>query len=260
MEEVEKKMWEEYFSEALQGQGQEVAPSFWWKLAHADLVRYAATAFINRTYSNGKGIDVLEAGCGSATSSFELSHQIPIDHLYLLDISESALKFAKKKLGPSRAAHVHFTQGSVYHLGVFKEAVDLCWNVGLIEHYSMEEIRRIVKEMFSTLKPGGTLLIGMPNRYSIATLKAALLGSKFGKKWLRHIDGYRNQTEILYGNHKIRQMIQEVTHTPVHIQYAGSPTLVESSDRTIQFFRKYIPHSCFNFISCFIATKETQRC
>ena len=109
--------------------------------------------------------------------------------------------------------------------------------------------------MYSVTLPGGFLVIGIPNRRSLAVMKAALLGSSFGKRYLNWVKGYRNSSEILYSNRFIQACIQSVTGAPVSIQYGGSPLCVGAPLFLVKFFDHYLRLKTFSFLTFFIIEK-----
>lgn len=250
----EMRYWDSYYEEALRGEGQEFSSSLWWNIADRDLMLLIQKLFSSKE----KKVDVLEAGCGSASSSFLLANYLNVDRLTLVDISQKALDFAQIKSKEQKiSANLEFIQGSIFDLSPFKNKYDFIWNVGLVEHYHPKDIQKIISEMYGALREGGYLAIGIPNRKSIAVLKAALLGSKFGRKYLRWIKGYRNETEILYSNRDMVRFFQEIDprFTP-KIGYAGSPLWVGAPQGGVQFCDRFLKLKLFSFIVLFILQKR----
>jgi len=171
-----------------------------------------------------------------------------------MDVSEHALRFAKTKEHSYLSGNVVYTEQDIFHMQ-FDRQFDLVWNVGLIEHYEEGEITQIVRKMFESVAPGGALMIAIPNRRSIPVLKAAILGSSMGKKVLSWIPGYRNETEILYGENKIKKLIEKETKKNVSIEYAGSSTWVNCPEPIVKFFDRYLKLKKFGFLTFFIVRK-----
>lgn len=245
----EKENWDEYFDQSLEGKGQEHKNKLWWDVVDRD----ACEIVVNRL-AGKKEISVLEAGCGSGKTTFQLANFIRINLLYLMDISDKALSFAKSIENSKLKGKVKYAQGDIFNMK-FDINFDLVWNIGLIEHYSEEEIEKIVRNMYNAVNDDGVMIIGIPNRRSIAVLKAALLGSVFGKFFLFWAPGYRNDSEILYGEKKIKKIIKKVTNKEAEIGYAGSFLWVGCFRSLIKFFDKKFKKSKFSFLTLFSVIK-----
>ncbi len=247
----EKQLWNAYYEDILQDKGIQDETTPWWLIADRDAAQLVKELFKDRQ----EGIKVLEPGCGSGATSFNLSKQIQINELVLLDIASNALKFAQNQEDRGLFGKVKYIEGNIFDLSLFSKQFDLVWNIGLIEHYSVEEIRQIISQMYSAVSPGGFLVIGIPNRKSLTVIKAALLGSTFGERYLSWVKGYRNSSEILYSNRFIQACIRSVTGAPVRIQYGGSPLWVGAPIFLVKFLDRYFKLKPFSFLSFFIVQK-----
>jgi len=254
-EEQEFKVWDTYYAEAVNGAGDETSKpdSLWWKGVNEeifDIVKSEISAFPNP--------HLLEAGCGAGKSSLDLLERIQNTQLSLMDISPNALSFAKREAAKRNLSGISFTEGSIFNMPYPDKMFDMVWNVGLVEHYSEENIQKIVREMNRVLKNDGCLIIGIPNRYSLAVLKAALLGSPFGRKYLSFISGYRNETEILYSNHRMAKLISDEVRYPVVIKFAGSMLWVGAPEWLIKLLGRLFKGSSFSFITLLIYRKNNK--
>lgn len=247
-ETIEKDLWDGYFAEALDDKGQEVETLPFWNhldAALSDEVRLGLK----------EPASVLEAGCGAGGSSYKLSQVLSTNRLALLDISDKALDFARTLENTGKAKKTDFFEGSVFDLSAFYNEFDLVWNVGLIEHYPKEQIRKIAIEMYRAVKPGGKLFIGMPNKLSIAVLKAALLGSSWARKYLKGISGYRNSTENLYGAEEIQSLLAESLEREVQLSYVGCPLNVGAPSFMVEPTAQLKWARFFRFLVCFTIKK-----
>ena len=245
---TEKASWEAYFAQALQGQGQEHKNQAWWSIADRD-----ANCLVQKLFGPHRPIRVLEAGCGSGGTSFSLSHFIPIEKLCLVDISPNALSFAKSLENKNLKGKTEYVESDIFHLNL-GQTFDLVWNIGVIEHYEIHAIQAMVQQLYRSVSAGGYLVLGMPNRKSVAVLKAALLGSKWGK-WLRWVPGYRNSTEILYSDKEMARAISESLGTPVKIEHVGSSLWVGAFSFLVKIFDRLMKPNHFSFLTFFIVKK-----
>lgn len=166
---------------------------------------------------------VLEAGCGSGKGSLLLKSNI---NLTLVDISDEALNLAQslaKKL--NKDDKIKYIQANLFDLTLQNNSYDLVWNAGVIEHYNELEVKSLIEEMARVTKVGGYLIIGVPNPRSLAYKKAAILGSSVGRRWLRFIHGYRNDSEKVYYPEDLRNIVGSVINykfVDIRTTYVGS--------------------------------------
>ena len=216
-EAAEAAKWGQYFADAAEGHGQEHQNQLWWWLSDRDtldILRPWVAAIPIRT--------VLEAGCGSGGSTVRLMEHFGLEHASLLDLSEDALRYARTLVPPEQEQRYTFLQGSAFDLPFRDGVFDLTWNVGVVEHYPLAAIGQMVREMVRVTKPGGIVVIGIPNRSSIATLKAWLLGTAFGRAFLKFLPGYRFDTEILYRTQDLKSLCERECNVRVELGFAGS--------------------------------------
>ena len=251
VEKNEQHIWDRYFAEALSDKGQEMEnKDLWWRISEDDTIDILFEIF------GKKSISILEAGCGSGGTNFSAAEKLNIRQITLLDISQNALRYAKKITPSSLAGITKYVKGSVFQLKASPK-YDLVWNTGLIEHYNKKQIVDIVSNMLTCLHHKGAVVIGMPNRKCPAILKAALLGTSFAKKYLPFIKGYRNTTETLYSNHEIKQLLEKnFKGYKIQVKYAGSPTFVGTHTFLVKIMNRFFNKSSFSFLTYFILTER----
>lgn len=105
-------------------------------------------------------VRMLEAGCGSGTTSLEAAKAGA--KVVLLDISSSALKVARNNFALAQQG-AYFVQGSIFSLPFKTEAFEVVWNVGVLEHFVFEDQLLALKEMHHVCRAGGTVLTLNPS-------------------------------------------------------------------------------------------------
>ena len=60
--------------------------------------------------------------------------------------------------------------GSIFNLPFADGSLDGIYNLGVIEHFTPEEIRQILTECHRTLKPGGKIVLFWPHRWATSVL------------------------------------------------------------------------------------------
>jgi ubiquinone/menaquinone biosynthesis C-methylase UbiE len=247
IKQFEYAKWHAYFEEAILGKGQEHETTLWWQASDQDSIEIVKSLF-----SSEQSIDLLEAACGSGGTSFKLAEYMTLSSLTLLDLSTNALNFAKILEPAHLNGKVTYTEGDITQLPFQDRIFHLTWNVGVIEHYPKPILLQIVKEMLRVTKREGYVLLGIPNRRSVAVLKAWFLGTDFGRKYLPFAKGYRFDTEILYGNHELKNFLEENLKLSVDVAYAGNCLWVGAPDMLVRLTQKYFKQSSCSFLTFFV--------
>jgi len=109
------------------------------------------------------GLMVLEVGAGSGRDSVELADRGA--RAVILDTSTAALRLTAFA-GTSHASPLR-VKADAFRLPFAENSFDLVFHQGLLEHYRNPE--RLIAENIRGLKPGGHLLIEVPQRWHIYT-------------------------------------------------------------------------------------------
>jgi len=246
----EKEKWDKYYSDATNKPTTQELYSKRNVIFDED-----AAQIIRHCFPENRPISIAEAGCGSGIATYELALRIPTNDITLIDISQNALRFSEMYEPKLLNGKVKRILSDITTLPLKDNSVDLCWNIGVIEHYSLPIIEQIVTEMARITRPGGIIAIAIPNRNNIATLKAALLGSTFGRSWLNFIPGYRFDSEIRYRNQELAETLSTVVGTTCNITYAGSCLWYSAPDFLVVLADKLLNRSPLSFLSFFILRK-----
>lgn len=132
------------------------------------VIRRRLTATIRKEFA--PGAKLLHAGCGSGQVDGNLHKRVKIT---AIDISPSALDIYRRE-NPEAAEIRH---ASIFELPFANESFDGAYNLGVVEHFSHDELKRAFTELFRVIKPGGKLVIFWPHAY--ATSVAVLNGAHF---------------------------------------------------------------------------------
>jgi len=111
-----------------------------------------------------KGKSFCEVGCGSATNSSVLAGMGA--DITLVDISPKALEFARKYF-EQRGLHANFANQDALNMEFRDSTFDVVWNAGVVEHFDDAGKIKLIAEMWRILRPGGTLLVKVPNRWDV---------------------------------------------------------------------------------------------
>ena len=124
----------------------------------------ASIETIVKCIGDPSGKECVEVGCGSGVISAALGRMGA--KTSLVDKSPKALDFARKhfeKNGITAEFHLQDATDMKFPDGNF----DVVWNAGVIEHFTDEGKIALIREMWRVVKPGGILLIMVPNKWDI---------------------------------------------------------------------------------------------
>ncbi len=108
------------------------------------------------------GRSFCEVGSGSGTTSGALARRGA--RITLVDISPKSLAFARRHFEEEKLP-AHYAIQDGLKLGFRDGVFDVVWNGGVIEHFVDEGKISLIREMYRVVKPGGLLLIVVPNAH-----------------------------------------------------------------------------------------------
>lgn len=117
------------------------------------IVKNILNHFARKHFS--KGEKILHAGCGSGQVDIDIAKHIDIT---ALDISSNALKIYKKVHGESSKTVL----GNIFSLPFPDNSFDGLYNLGVLEHFTQDEIQQILTECKRVIKPRGKILVLWP--------------------------------------------------------------------------------------------------
>jgi len=218
--EHENYNWSKIFQIELEKNSDKKFSSFWWESYYDEL-----TNGVNKIMLTDSLNTILEAGSGSGKATLLLNGKL---HKTLLDISPIALEYAKYTANKFEVENINFVEGNIFSMPFKNNNFDFVWNIGVIEHYELDDIKLIIDEMVRVCNKSGIVAVGMPNFYSGPILKARLL------KLLKFIPGYKLDTEKFYEISKIENIFKEVSKesgrkiTYLETKYFGNPLIMET--------------------------------
>ena len=151
--------------------------------------------------SGGCPASTVEVGCEMGITSF-LMH---CEKRIFLDFDSSIIekvKLAHETLCPEYIQD-EFIVGDMFSMPLSDDMVDIAFNSGVLEHYDQEHIVLALKEMSRVTKPGGYLVIGIPNHYCTVYRMAYLRGMLLDRlhirtwPWPKEIKYYDLKEEIM---------------------------------------------------------------
>ncbi len=125
------------------------------------IIRPSLNHFIKGNFA--KGDPVLHAGCGSGQVDADIRGYISIT---ALDISPIALEIYKRENGPESTTLL----ASIFQIPLPDAAMTGIYNLGVMEHFTAEEIQRILQEFRRVLRPGGRFVAFWPPEFGLSVL------------------------------------------------------------------------------------------
>jgi len=104
-----------------------------------------------------EGSQVLEAGCGVGAQTITLASNSPHAHITSIDISESSVAKAKKKIEKAGFTNVSFQQGDIFNLAFEPESFDHVFVCFVLEHLTRP--LAALKSLKNLIKAGGTITV-----------------------------------------------------------------------------------------------------
>ncbi len=125
------------------------------------IIRRSLNGFVARYFA--PGARVLHAGCGSGQVDVDVRSMVAIT---ALDVSVGALRFYQKTNG----RQCRLLHGSIFDIPLPDGSMDGAYNLGVMEHFTEDEIGRILAELRRVLRPGGRILLFWPPEYGLSVL------------------------------------------------------------------------------------------
>ncbi len=111
------------------------------------------------------GESLIDVGCG--TGEFLIQLRDRFKTLVGMDISPRAIEFASNKVGKDEKILLY--QGELGSFRFSEEAFDVCLCLDVLEH--VPQLFPLIQEIYRILRPGGDLIVTVPNWYDIIITK-----------------------------------------------------------------------------------------
>lgn len=169
-----------------------------------------------------EGASLLHAGCGSGQVDTELQRTMRIT---ALDISPEALSLYQRN-NPAVEAIKH---GDIMDLPFEINSFDGIYNLGVMEHFTHEQIARILSEFHRVLKPKGKVVIFWPHTKatSVFVLNAAhfLLNRIMKKEKTMHPP----EISLCHGRSEVRALLSKANLTLIDYQFGPQDLFIQAA-------------------------------
>lgn len=123
------------------------------------IIRPLLNHFINKHFASGSNL--LHAGCGSGQVDRDIRTRMKITGL---DFAKNALILYEQENG-SLCSTLY---GSIMDVPAFSATYDGIYNLGVMEHFTEEEIQQILREFSRILKPDGKVALFWPPEFGLS--------------------------------------------------------------------------------------------
>lgn len=118
---------------------------------------------------------LLEVGCGSARTLHYLERNLQAETCFAFDLSPQAIQLTR-----AISPHFHSAVANALSLPLPAASVDVSFSIGLIEHFSREQAKAMMREKARVTRPAGVVAVMVPWKNSVYNL---VVRRAFGKFW-----------------------------------------------------------------------------
>ena len=123
---------------------------------------------LERLLPEGRPARTLEVGCGTAMDSCLLAAAHPAGGAFACDLSGNAVQVARRNAAALGVGLLSFV-GDLTALPFAEGGFDLVFSQGVLEHF--RDPSPAMREQVRILRPGGALLVDVPQKFNVYTLR-----------------------------------------------------------------------------------------
>jgi dolichol-phosphate mannosyltransferase len=149
--------WDEYWEQKcnIGGSLYDVFGVFYRKF----IIRRCLNHFIQKCFS--PGTTLLHAGCGSGQVDTDINRQFRVA---ALDISSQALSLYRR----FNQDNPWVIRGDIFRIPFGDDIFDGAYNLGVVEHFTEEEVKQILSELRRVIKQEGRILVFWPPEFGLS--------------------------------------------------------------------------------------------
>jgi len=193
-----KKNWEEYWSKNRKINN--LLYDFIAKFYRKFIIRRALNNFTKKYFRPNSNL--LHAGCGSGQVDEDIAK---IFSITALDISKNALEIYKKV----NKNKCKILEGSILNIPQKDESFDGIYNLGVMEHFTKEEIHKILIEFKRVLKPKAKIILFWPPEFGITVRFLNMLHYVLNNILNKNIRLHPAETTLVKSKKQISKIIEK---------------------------------------------------
>ncbi len=201
--------WEEYWESKLFDTNKyyNIAASFYRKY----IIRECLNFFIKKF--NTKDAFLLHAGCGSGEVDKEIVREFKV---VALDISPTALRIYNK----NNKRVYRTVSGNILDLPFDEEVFDCIYNLGVMEHFTEDQIIHILGEFKRVLKKDGKIILFWPPEYGLSVIFFKVLFFFTVKVFHKKLFLFPQEITRLKSKHHAKKLVEKA-HLNLAVYYFG---------------------------------------
>jgi len=121
---------------------------------------WRAYAGLLRGFGFDRPIKIIELGCGTGYHTLQMTRKYPVSKVTLVDGNESVIRDTERRMA-SLSCEKEFLFDDLFKLEL-EDRYDIVHSQGLLEHYTPEEQRQLIRLHRDLLAPGGIAVILVP--------------------------------------------------------------------------------------------------
>ena len=206
---------------------------YWSRHGGASRTIYSVVASVYRRLAIRRNLDavihkhfppgarLLHAGCGGGQVDQHLTEEMKIT---AVDISLPALE-AYRRNNP-HAAQVR--RADILHLDFETESFDGAYNLGVVEHFTSEQIGTILTEMGRVVKPAGKIVIFWPHQRATSVWVIRKLHWLLGKFSRNPVQLHPPEISLLQSREQAREAVEKAGFNLVDYYFGVKDLLVQA--------------------------------
>lgn len=149
-------------------------------------------------------VKVMEVGCGTAKYTLALAALFPRNAFYALDFLASSVDLVNMGVKLRSLANVSAVKGDILAMPFEKNTFDVLFNEGTLEHF--DDCEKYFVKMLEAVKPGGKLIISVPNWLCFPhTAYKALRGKNYENYYEKSFTPW--ELKALYRKHGLQNVV-----------------------------------------------------
>jgi dolichol-phosphate mannosyltransferase len=197
--EVMREIWDRYWDskgEKVEKSTYDVIASFYRNY----LIRPTLNHFIRKTFA--PQAELIHAGCGGGEVDTDIVRYAKVT---AVDISPNAVA----KYRAIHDAHAECMVMDIFHLSHFDRRFDGLYNLGVMEHFEENQIRQILAEFNTILKPCGRLVLFWPPVYGLSVIALKIIHFVLNQLLRRKIQLHPPEPSKVRSRKQIQKLLDE---------------------------------------------------
>jgi dolichol-phosphate mannosyltransferase len=183
------------------------------------IIRRNLERAVNRQFA--AGAHLLHAGCGSGQVDVNLHEKFRIT---AVDISLAALDLYSKN-NPSAA---RIEQADILHLPYPADTFDGAYSLGVVEHFSHDQIVAILSELHRVVRPGGKIVLFWPHRLATSVAALKLAHAAVRRLSGRSVQFHPVEPSLLSNKTEANELLTRASLTPVDYTFGPRDLFVQA--------------------------------